>query len=84
MVDDGHTRLLLYVVRFHATRRRGPTYTEMSAELGRSRNWVHRALGDLQRLGLVDWEPTRYATLRPKVRIVQVGAEVVTGAAEAM
>ncbi len=69
-LDDEHTRLLLYVVTYHETFGRGPTYDEMVAVTGRSRSTIRLRLLVLYDRGLVDWKPHSDGTLHPLVRVV--------------
>ncbi len=69
-LDDKRTRLLLYVVRFHAAFGRGPSYGELHEVFGHSKHTLHRWMKDLRDRGLVDWKPHSDGTLRPLVRVV--------------
>lgn len=71
MIDwSNRARVLLAVTRLHAALGRSPTYVEMVDATGLSRSVVNKWLHRLRWDGLVEFEPGRRGTLRPRVREV--------------
>ncbi len=69
-LDDLTTRLLLFVLDYHARHGRGPTYQLMARRFSRSTSTIQLRLRVLHRQGLVDWVHQGRGTLHPTAKLV--------------